>query len=230
MPTPADFIEANTRPLRPPLVPELRLHLADEAFGLWERTERQAGRTGLPLPFWAFAWAGGQALARHLLDDPGLVAGRTVLDLAAGSGLVAIAAAMAGANVTANEVDPMAAEAIAMNAALNNVTVAIHFGDLLGGESTARCAEVLLAGDVFYERPFAERVMPFLEHQQTQQTQILVGDPDRAYLPRHRFDALATYDVPVPRALEDADIKRTTVWQLRPASAAGPAVSPNGQP
>lgn len=209
-------------------MPELRLRLADEAIELWERTERETGRKGMPLPFWGFAWAGGQALARHLLDHPGLVAGRTVLDLAAGSGMVAIAAVMAGAaNVVANEVDPFAAEAIAINAALNGVTVTVLVADLL--DDLCDSTEVLLAGDVFYERPFAERVMPFLERARAHQTRVLVGDPDRAYLPRHRFDALARYDVPVPRTLEDGDIKQTTIWQLRPASATGPSVSPIGR-
>jgi predicted nicotinamide N-methyase len=209
------FVRANTRLVAPAQVPELRLHIAGEAFGLWTRTEELLGRTGLPPPFWAFAWAGGQALARYLLDHPDLVAGRSVFDLASGSGLVAIAAAFAGAAaVTASEVDQLAAAAIALNAEANDVVVSCARGDALDGDGAG--AEVVLAGDVFYERPMADRVLPFLERARARGATVLIGDPGRTYLPRTRFEALATYEVPVPRAIEGADVKQTTVWQ--PAS------------
>ena len=206
------FVRANTRLVAPPHVPEVRLHLADEALGLWKKTEELLARTGLPLPFWAFAWAGGQALARYLLDHPDLVAGRSVFDLASGSGLVAIAAARAGAAaVTASEVDQLAIAAIALNAETNDVVVSCTRGDALDGDGAG--AEVVLAGDVFYERPMADRVLPFLERARARGASVLIGDPGRAYLPRTRFEALATYEVPVTRATEDAEVKQTTVWQ-----------------
>ena len=206
------FVRANTRLVAPPHVPEVRLHLADEALGLWKKTEELLARTGLPLPFWAFAWAGGQALARYLLDHPDLVACRSVFDLASGSGLVAIAAARAGAAaVTASEVDQLAIAAIALNAETNDVVVSCTRGDALDGDGAG--AEVVLAGDVFYERPMADRVLPFLERARARGASVLIGDPGRAYLPRTRFEALATYEVPVTRATEDAEVKQTTVWQ-----------------
>jgi predicted nicotinamide N-methyase len=193
-------------------VPEVRLHLADEAFGLWQKTEELLGRTGLPLPFWAFAWAGGQALARYLLDHPDLVAGRRVFDLASGSGLVAIAAASAGAAaVTASEVDQLAVAAIALNAEANDVIVSCARGDALDGDGAG--AEIVLAGDVFYERPMAGRVLPFLERARARGASVLIGDPGRTCLPPSRFEALATYEVPVTRATEDTELKLTTVWQ-----------------
>jgi predicted nicotinamide N-methyase len=193
-------------------VPSVRLHQADDAIRLWETTE-SAEAAPMPPPFWAFPWAGGQALARHLLDHPGTVAGRSVFDLAAGSGLVAVAAALAGGRVvTANEIDPYAAAAIAMNAALNGVDVAVVEGDLL---DTDVDADVVLAGDVFYRKPMADRVLPFLRRALHRGTRVLVGDPGRAYLPRDGLVRLAEYDVPVTAELEDADVKRTVIWELR---------------
>jgi predicted nicotinamide N-methyase len=210
----AAFIRANTRLTAPPLLPELRLYLADEPFGLWERVEAQAGQPELPVPFWAFPWAGGIALARYLLDHPEEVAGRTVLDLAAGSGLVAIAAARAGAAaVTASEIDPLALAVIALNAAANGVTLAVAPGDLLGGG--ARGADLVVAGDACYEKLLAQRVLSFLGRAQAGGARGLVGDPGRAFLPRAGLEAIARYDVPAWPGLEDARIKPTTVW--RPA-------------
>ncbi len=207
----AGFVRANTRLDVPPFVPELRLHLADEAIPLWERTERDRGDEQ-PLPFWAFVWAGGQALARYVLDHPGAVAGRAVFDLAAGSGLVAIAAAKAGAAAaTANEIDAYAAVAIAINAAANNVAVALTLGDVLDGDTGD---DVILAGDVFYSRPMAERVLPFLRRVRARGARVLVGDPGRAYLPQDAFQPVATYEVPVLPDLENAVVKTTTVWTL----------------
>lgn len=215
---PAAFVRENTVLRAPPLVPELHLHLADEALPLWHRSEQELGETGLPPPFWAFAWAGGQALARHLIDHRALVAGRSVLDLGAGGGAVAIAAARAGAvRVSANDVDPFARAAIALNAAANGVDVTIVADDLLDG---ATDAAVVLAADLFYERELAERVFAFLRRAAESGADVLIGDPRRSYLPVEALEVVATYAVPVTRALEDADIKRTSVWRFAPRAAA----------
>lgn len=229
----AAFVRAHARLGPVPGIPELRLHLADDLFGLWTRTEAEAGRRGIPPPYWAFAWAGGQALARYLLDHPELVEGRRVLDVAAGSGLVAIAAARAGAaDVTASDVDPLAAAAIALNAAANGVTVSVLPRDVLTGDGSP--ADVVLAGDAFYEQPLAARIIAFLERAQARGAVVLAGDPGRAYLPRRRVQAVASYDVPVSPALEDTPVKRVTVWRLvrpgRPGRRAprGPAAPPGG--
>jgi predicted nicotinamide N-methyase len=211
--TPAAFIRRHTRLARPPLVPEVTLHLARDVFELWEKTEQDASAVQLPPPFWAFPWAGGQALARYVLDHPEDLVGRTVLDLAAGSGLVAIAAAKAGAaTVTPSETDPLAFAAIELNSVANSVTLEVTLGDILGGTATGN--DLVLVGDAFYERPMAERVLPFLERARAAGADVLVGDPGRAYLPRDHFEEVACYDVPVSRVLEDADVKRTTVWRL----------------
>lgn len=209
------FVLANTRLAAVPLAPEVRLHLADEAIELWQRTEAESGGQQLPPPFWAFAWAGGQALARHVLDHPELVRGRRVLDVAAGSGLVAIAAAKAGAaHVTAVEIDPLAVAAIGVNAAANGVEVVAELADVLPGDGGA--AEVVLAGDVFYSREMTGQVLAFLRRVTARGAKVLVGDPGRAYLPRQDLSLVAVYDVPVPQTLEDTPVKRTTVWTLVP--------------
>jgi predicted nicotinamide N-methyase len=209
----SDFVTAHTALRDTPFVPEIRLHLADEAIALWERTEAATGAEQPP-PFWAFPWAGGQALARYVLDHPESVAGRPVFDLASGSGLVAIAAALAGAaSVTANEIDEYAMTAIAMNASANGVTVTALLGDRLDGDADG--AEVVLAGDVFYSRAMADRMLPFLTRAHDRGALVLVGDPGRAYAPRTGFTEVARYDVPVIRALEDADLKSTTVLSPR---------------
>jgi predicted nicotinamide N-methyase len=208
-----EFVRAHTTLRATPFLPEIRLHLAADAFALWEETERQRGGEPAAPPFWAFPWAGGQALARYVLDHPGPVAGRRVLDLASGSGLVAVAAALAGAaRVTANEIDGYALAAIALNASANRVRVEVRAGDLLDGD--AGDAEVVLAGDVFYSRDFGARVLGFLDRARARGALVLVGDPGRAYLPRHRLTELASHQVPVVRALEDAHVKRVTVGRL----------------
>ncbi|MEM7694472.1 MAG: 50S ribosomal protein L11 methyltransferase [Pseudomonadota bacterium] len=206
------FVADNTVVGAPSLVPEVRLHLASEALALWHKTEALAGE-GLPPPFWAFAWAGGQALARHVIDTPDLVAGKTVLDLGAGGGLVAIAARQAGARrVRANEVDRFALAAIGMNAALNAALIEVVASDLLDGPAGA---DVVLVGDLFYEKALAARALAFLERAAKAGATVLIGDPSRSYLPQARLLPVATFSVPTPRALEDADVKRTTVWTLR---------------
>ncbi len=202
------FVRAHTAIGTAPYVPEVRLHVAADAFALWERTEAERGGGVAAPPFWAFPWAGGQALARHVLDRPEVVAGRTVLDLAAGSGLVAIAAARASARtVTASEIDPYAGAAVALNAELNGVAVRVE----LDGDTDA---EVVLAGDVFYSREMAERVLAFLDRAAARDSLVLVGDPGRAYLPRHRLAEVGRHSVPVIRELEDTDVKQVTVWEL----------------
>lgn len=207
------FILANTGIARPPRVPEIALHLAGEAHGLWLKTEAALGDIGLPPPFWAFAWAGGQALARHLLDHPGRVAGRRVVDFASGSGLVALAAAKAGAReVVAVDIDPFCAAAIALNARLNGVALAVSIEDPVGLPVDA---DILLAGDVFFDRAMAAAIIPWFDGLAAEGLDILVGDPGRAYLPTDRLEWLAAYDVPGTRALEDADVKRSTVWRWR---------------
>ncbi|WP_433199306.1 class I SAM-dependent methyltransferase [Dactylosporangium sp. CS-047395] len=210
----AQFVLDNTRLVPVPLAPEVRLRLADEAIELWERTETDQGGQ-MPPPFWAFAWAGGQALARYVLDHPDLLAGRTVLDLAAGSGLVAIAAMKAGAaHVTAVEIDELAVAAIAINAEANGVAVTPLLADVLEQEPDAA---VVLAGDVFYSREMTRRMLDYLRRAARNGATVLVGDPGRAYLPREHLTLLAEYDVPVPQTLEDTPIKRTTVWAVNPS-------------
>jgi len=201
-----------------PLVPDIRLHLAAEPIGLWQRTERDLGRTGLPPPYWAFAWAGGQALARYLLDHPGVVAGRRVIDLASGSGLVAIAAARAGAAaVTAYDVDPLAVAAIAVNAAVNDVSVTGVCEDILRpGAPPGPEAGVVLVADAFYQRELAASVLSFLDGARTRGAAVLAADLGRAYLPRARLTALRAYDVPGLAAVEDQDVRTTTIWALSP--------------
>lgn len=210
-----NFIRENTR-LRPvPHVPEISLYVADEAVPLWQKTEEELGEMGLPPPFWAFAWAGGQALARYILDHPEIVRGRRVLDLASGSGLVAIAAMKAGAaEATANDIDRFAMPAIALNAAANGVSLETETTDRLGLDAAAEPFGTVLAGDIFYERDTAGRALAFLARMQAQGAAVLVGDPGRSYLPKDKMAALAEYEVPVIRDLEDAEIKRTKVWAL----------------
>lgn len=211
---PVAFIRANTRLLPVPLVPEIILHVADEAVPLWSKTEDELGEAGLPPPFWAFAWAGGQALARYILDHPDHVAGKDVTDLASGSGLVAIAALKAGArSVTAFDIDAFARTAIMLNAAENNVIIEARGDDLLSG-IPAPAAQTVLAGDIFYERDTAERAFAFLSAQAAHGATVLIGDPGRSYLPKDKLRKIAEYKVPVTRDLEDAEIKNTAVWTL----------------
>ncbi len=206
------FIRANTSLLRVPHAPEIRTHMAEEATDLWQKTEVELDELGLPPPFWAFAWAGGQALARYILDHPETVRDARVLDFASGSGLVAIAAALSGAaSVEAADIDAFALAAIEINAAVNGIRVDRTGGDLVGED---RGWDVVLAGDIFYEADTAARVLDWLHALARRGARVLIGDPGRSYLDRARLDVLATYDVPVTRSLEDADVKRTSVWRF----------------
>jgi predicted nicotinamide N-methyase len=210
---PAIFVRRNTAITAPPLVPEIRLHLATEITPIWQATEESLARSGLPPPFWAFAWAGGQALSRYLFDHPAQVAGRSVLDFGSGSGLVAIAAAKAGAaSVVAAEIDPFAAAAIAANAALNEVAVAVTTADVL--DVTAAPWEVVTAGDVCYERPMADRAIAWLRLVAARGSLVLLGDPGRAYLPGEGLVERARYLVPTSLELEDREIREGVVWQV----------------
>ena len=210
---PAAFIRSNTKLLPVPLVPEIRLHIAEESLPIWEKTEEELGAMNIPPPYWAFAWAGGQALARFVLDNPSIVSGRCVLDLGSGSGLAAIAAAKAGAlRVLAADIDALAVTAISLNAEANSVTLETTADDLLA--VSPGVFDLVLIGDLFYERSLAERVLVFADAARARGAVVLAGDPRRGYFPLDRFHRLAEYSVPVTRELEDAEIKRTAVWRL----------------
>lgn len=204
-----------------PLVPEVRLFLAEDAIVLWARLEAAAGHS-LPAPYWASAWAGGQAVARYVLDHPGSVAGRTVLDIASGSGLVAITAGMAGARaVTANDIDPYAIAAIATNADANGVPVRTLHGDLLDGDGEG--ADVILAGDVLYDASIAARVVPFLTRAVDRGASVLLGDPGRRHLPVDGLRHVASYQMPFTGVPEDTQIQRADVFTVQTGET---AVSP----
>ncbi|OBQ95447.1 methyltransferase [Mesorhizobium sp. AA23] len=212
------FILDNTALMAPPHVPEVLLHLADEAHDFWLRTEEELAEIGLPPPFWAFAWAGGQGLARYVLDHPATVQGKRVLDFASGSGMVAIAALKAGAaEVTAADIDPFCATVIALNLEANGVKADFLDADSIGTDDGW---DLVLAGDVFYDKPLAERLTPWFTSLKARGADILVGDPGRAYLPKTGLQSLAVYQVPVTRVLEDAEVKRTTVWRWVSAASA----------
>ena len=199
--------------LAPPLTPEIKLWLADEAVPIWKKTEEELGALGLPPPFWAFAWAGGQALARYVLDNPALVQGKRALDFASGSGLVAIAAAKAGAaEVEASDIDAFAIAAIAANAAENGVSVKPRLESLIGADEGW---DVVLAGDVAYEKDLAEAATDWLIGLARRGATVLIGDPRRTYLPLDRLECVIEYSVPVTRELEDSEIKRTGVFRFR---------------
>ncbi|MGA9796822.1 MAG: 50S ribosomal protein L11 methyltransferase [Rhizomicrobium sp.] len=208
--TPSDFILANTAPITPPLVPEVRLHLAVEAMALWRKTEEDLQAMGVPPPYWAFAWAGGQALARYILDSPETVRDKSVLDFGAGSGLVAIAAAKAGArSVLAADIDAYAAAAIALNAQANNVVLRVTTDDMLGSQAPY---DVILCGDVCYEKPLAEALLAWLA---ASRAQVLLGDPGRSYFPKSDVEQIALYRVQTTRELEDREIRETGVYLLQ---------------
>jgi predicted nicotinamide N-methyase len=210
------FILDNTRLQRPPHAPELLLHLADEITPIWRLTEEELGDLGLPPPFWAFAWAGGQALARYVLDHSQEVAGKRVLDFATGSGLVAIAAMKAGArSALGADIDDFCGAAVALNAAANGVEIAYTPGDLLN--DPAPDVDVILAGDICYEKPMADRVLAWLRAAHDRGVRVLIGDPGRSYFPKSGLLQLAEYRVATTRELEDQEVKRTGVFTFPPA-------------
>lgn len=210
MTDPNEFIKTTTAPQFPPLVPEIRLHLASEIVPLWRKTEEELAQEGVPPPYWAFAWAGGQALARYILDH-GLPAS-PALDFGSGSGLVAIAAAKAGASpVLAAEIDPFAAAAIALNARDNGECVEVTQDDVIGRTGDWR---TILIGDMCYERPLAERLMAWLTDRARSGAAVLMGDPGRTYFPKNGVEKLATYNVLTTRELEDREIRETSVYRL----------------
>ncbi|WP_299005758.1 methyltransferase [uncultured Caulobacter sp.] len=207
------FIRENTRLQAPPHTPELALHLADEVTPIWKLTEEALEEIGLPPPFWAFAWAGGQALARYVLDHPELVAGKRVIDFATGSGIVAVAAMKAGAaSVLAADIDVFCEAAVGLNAEANGVEIGFTDQNLL--DAPPPPADVLLAGDICYERPMAEAVMAWLTQGRAAGARVLIGDPGRTYFPKDGLEKLAEYQVPTTRELEDLAVKRTSVWTL----------------
>jgi len=210
---PAIFVRRNTAVEALPLLPEIRLHLATEVTPIWQATEESLARGAIPPPYWAFAWVGGQALARWLLDNPKIVAGRTVLDFGSGSGQVAIAAAKAGArHVLAAEIDHFAAAAIAANAQLNDVAVEVTTAEIIGAADPDW--EIVTAGDVCYEREMAERVVPWLRTLAAHGRLVLLGDPGRAYLPTAGLVELARYSVPTSREIEDRDTRDGIVYEV----------------
>lgn len=212
----ARFILDNTTLSSPPHVPEISLHLAGEAHELWQKTEEELEAIGLQPPFWAFAWAGGQGLARFILDHPEIVSGRRVLDLATGSGLVAIAARLAGAaSIIANDIDPFCGAAVSLNAEANSVSIEFDPDDLLlAPMKRFEEHDTILAGDVFYDREMALGFETLLKKLADSGKTVIVGDPGRSYFPQSGLRMLAEYHVPVSRALEDSEIKRTRVWRV----------------
>ena len=207
------FILENTRIQPPPHTPELSLYLADEVTPIWRLTEEALAEIGLPPPFWAFAWAGGQALARYVLDHPDEVAGKRVVDFASGSGIVGIAAMRAGAgHVLATDIDPFCGAALAVNAELNGVRIDFTDQNLL--DVPPPDVDVILAGDICYEKPLADQVMNWLAAAHVRGTRVLIGDPGRSYFPRVGLEKLAEYEVPTTRELEDREVKKTAVWTL----------------
>jgi len=209
----SEFIRLHTDRRPVCFVPELRMHFGeDDPHALWNRAEDALG-VERPFPFWAYAWPGGLALARYVLDHAEAVAGKRIFDLASGCGIAAIAAARAGAAaVTANDIDALASAAIGLNAVVNGVTVAVQLGDVL--DTDAVDADVLLLGDVAYDERLAERTFAYLARVQARGVKVLVGDPGRNYFPRERFAPLESYDIAVPRILEGVEVKRTSVWRL----------------
>jgi len=208
-----EFIRARARVDTPPLTPEIRLWLGGPVTELWEATEAVFGLHHSPPPYWAYAWPGGQALARHVLDHPEIVRGRRVLDFASGCGVSAVAAALAGAeSVIAVEIDPLAIAATRLAGELNDVTIDVRLADVVGDEMPE--IDVVLAGDICYERPMTERVMAWLRRLAARGCPVLLGDPGRAYLPREGLEKLAVHTVPTTLDLEDRTERVTSVWRL----------------
>jgi predicted nicotinamide N-methyase len=208
---PASFILANTALIALPLVPEIRLHLATEVVPLWRKTEEELAADGVPPPYWAFAWAGGQALARYVLDHAEDVRGKSVLDFGSGSGIVGIAAALAGAQVLAADIDEFAGAAIALNAKANGASLTVTRDDVIGRSDVW---DIILVGDMCYERPLAERLLAWLTERVANGARVLLGDPGRNYFPKSGVEKLATFNVQTTRELEDREIRETSVYAL----------------
>lgn len=216
---PAAFIRANTVVEAPRLVPEIRLHLVHEITPIWEATEKEMNEAALAPPYWAFAWAGGQALARYVIDTPETVAGRRVLDFAAGGGIAGIAAAMAGAaRIEAADIDPFAAAAVSLNAALNGASVEITSRDLI---DAAPAWDVVLAGDICYEGPTAARAAAWFRRLAGAGVRVYIGDPGRSYLPKEGLEKITAYAVRTTREIEDTDLRNACVWQVLPQTGGG---------
>jgi predicted nicotinamide N-methyase len=214
---PAAFIRENTVVEAPRLVPEIKLHLVHEITPIWEATEKEMNEVDLSPPYWAFAWAGGQALARYIIDNPAIVAGKTVLDFGAGGGIAGIAAAMAGAaRIEAADIDPFAAAAVALNAALNGASVEITTRDLIDVEPAW---DVILAGDICYEGPVAARIEAWFRRISASGVRVYIGDPGRTYLPKEGLEKITAYAVRTTREIEDTDLRNACVWQVLPAPA-----------
>jgi predicted nicotinamide N-methyase len=207
------LIRENTKIMSPRLLPEMKLHLAQDDVPLYRMGEDELDALGIGTPYWAFAWAGGQALGRYILDNPQVVRGRKVLDFGAGSGMVAIAAAIAGAfDVIANDIDPVAADAMQMNADLNDVFLDIVTEDVIGRIS--KDYEVILVGDVFYDQQIADLVLPWLKELKAKGREILIGDPGRFYLPNMGLERIARYAGETTGLMEDTDLRNAGVWRL----------------
>ena len=211
---PSDFVRNNTQLVSPPLVPEIKLHLATEVLPLWRLTEEELEQQGVPPPFWSFAWAGGQALARYLIDNPQIVRDSAVLDFGAGSGLVAIAATMCGASALAADIDTFATAATALNAEANGFEGLETTNDDLIGSAIGW--DVILVGDMCYERPLAERLIAWLKRAVVEGKTVLIGEPGRSYFPKEGLEKLVGYGVAVSRDLEDREIRDTGVYRLLP--------------
>lgn len=209
---PSAFIRAHTALHEPPLVPELQLHLATEGDALWRMGEDELAATDLPAPFWAFAWAGGQALARYIIDTPDIVAEKRVLDFGSGSGLVGLASMRAGAkSALAADIDVFACAAASLNAHANNVPLSTTSDDLVGQDGPW---DAILVGDMCYEQPLAGAVEAWLLDQASKGIKVLIGDPGRTYLPKDRLRKIISYAVKTSRELEDTDVRNTSVWQF----------------
>ncbi|WP_417812096.1 class I SAM-dependent methyltransferase [Thalassospira alkalitolerans] len=213
----ADLIDVYTVPARVPLAPEIEMYLATHITPLWQATEDILGVLDIPPPYWAFAWPGGQAITRYILDHPELVRGKKVLDFACGGGMQAIACVMAGADsILANDIDPVAITATRLNATRNDVEFDTTTENFVGTQSTTRRWDVIFAGDVCYQQDMADAVLQWLMNEARLGARVILADPGRTYAPTHNIDELETYDVPVDIAVEDTDIKSTRVWQLLP--------------
>jgi len=213
---PAAFIRENTVVEPAPLVPEIKLHLVHEITPIWEATEKEMNEVDLAPPYWAFAWAGGQALARYILDNPELVAGKRVLDFGAGGGIVGIAAHISGAaRVEAADIDRFAAAAVALNAEINGANVEITTRDLI---DAAPAWDVILAGDICYEGPAAARMEAWFRRLASSGVRVYIGDPGRTYLPKEGLEKITAYAVRTTRDIEDTDLRNACVWQVLPAS------------